>query len=530
MSDFFMPNRSEIAQYFQSGLGNLQDKYTFLLFISLCSNFGPYGGGSLIQNSGFLVQPDQYCSSVGLEESATPIQIYEFHEPEFQKPILFRSSGNLEMQSEEFGIDRLNCQVKTLEDFKEYKNPLQDSGFRSNEPSFQEFNIYISNLLDSLSYLESEQQINSQFKPDITYFDNQNIISENKSLFNVNQAKSIYKKKITLLADQTQKKIDLTIKTSSRQTKNQIKLQRKSSIIPNDQIEMQSCQMTGDENIDSVQQKLAKNRESARNSRARKKLYYELLETKVKELQEEIQRLKESNQARICNKIEENFQTFLEQQQQLFDKLETCLLKNKENFEIEIILDALRYRTNSNIQERKDAARQYCESMIEAYLPIQTKYLIYSLENNKDFFALQSEDYTDWMKETFKKLQIQPDQIKKVRRIKSKLQSVTNNISEYNYTFKFSSIQKIQDQLKVIQSEAIQVDLMWEQLKEHLTPVQLGKCILTMKQNSFRQELKTSSLFPQLKNHQLREEDKIIQRQDQSPIPKNRKRIKQTIQ
>ncbi|CAD8196582.1 unnamed protein product [Paramecium octaurelia] len=71
---------------------------------------------------------------------------------------------------------------------------------------------------------------------------------------------------------------------------------------------------------------------------------------------------------------------------------------------------------------------------------------------------------------------------------------------------------------------------MWEQLKEHLTPVQLGKCILTIKQNSIRQELQTSSLFLQLKNHQLREEEKIIQKQDQSPIPNNRKRIKQTIQ
>ncbi|CAD8196578.1 unnamed protein product [Paramecium octaurelia] len=504
MSDLFMPNRSEISQYHQSGVGNLCD--------NLYSSFGPYGGGSLIHNSGFLVQPDQYCSSVGLEESATPIQIYEFHEPEIQKPILFRSTGELEMQSEEFGIDRLNFQVKTLEDFKEYKNPLQDSGIMASEPSFQEFNIYT----------KSEQQINSQFKPDITHIANQNIISENKGLFNVNQAKSIYKKKITQLAEQTQKKIDLAINTSTRLTKNQIKLSRKSSIIPNDQIDMQSCQMSADGNMDSVQQKLAKNRESARNSRARKKLYYELLETKVQELQEEIQRLKEFNQAKLCNKIEENFQTFLDQQQQLFDKLETCLLKNKDNFEIEIILDALRYRTNSNTQERKDAARQYCESMIEAYLPIQTKYLIYSLENNKDFFALQPEDYTDWMKETFKKLQIQPDQIKKVRRIKSKLQSVTNNISD--------SIQKIQDQLNVIQSEATQVDLMWEQLKEHLTPVQLGKCILTIKQNSIRQELQTSSLFLQLKNHQLREEEKIIQKQDQSPIPNNRKRIKQTIQ
>jgi hypothetical protein len=42
------------------------------------------------------------------------------------------------------------------------------------------------------------------------------------------------------------------------------------------------------------QDKLAKNRESARNSRKRKKIYVELLETKVSELTEEISQLKET--------------------------------------------------------------------------------------------------------------------------------------------------------------------------------------------------------------------------------------------
>lgn len=43
----------------------------------------------------------------------------------------------------------------------------------------------------------------------------------------------------------------------------------------------------------------------------------------------------------------------------MFDKLETYLIKNKDNVEIGMILDALRYRTNSNSQERNDAARNY---------------------------------------------------------------------------------------------------------------------------------------------------------------------------
>lgn len=35
-----------------------------------------------------------------------------------------------------------------------------------------------------------------------------------------------------------------------------------------------------------------------------------------------------------------------------------------------MVLDALRYRTNSNSQERNDAARQYFDSMVEVCLPI----------------------------------------------------------------------------------------------------------------------------------------------------------------
>lgn len=40
-------------------------------------------------------------------------------------------------------------------------------------------------------------------------------------------------------------------------------------------------------------------------------------------------------------------------------------------------------------------------------------------------------DYSDWMKDVFKKMEIKPEQIIRVKKMKSKLQSVRNNISEY---------------------------------------------------------------------------------------------------
>ncbi|CAD8091603.1 unnamed protein product [Paramecium primaurelia] len=509
MSDMFQGNKSGVSYGSQfdalgASFGRIapQDKQ------SIGSN---NGGGSFAQVSvSFLVQPDQYRSSVGLEEGQVPIQIYEYQEPINQKGIFFRSSGDFEMQFEEIRMDRLNIdqQQKVEEDAQQ----LQKNSQRSSN--------------DFEMKIQSAQQISNNFKPEI----NQNIIEENKNLFNVNISKSIYTNKITQLVEQTQQKLNVQNRNQQHThiSKSQQKLQRKSPNLQRDHSDLSSDfnqQNSNDPNQDPIQQKLAKNRESARNSRARKKIYYELLEVKAQELQIEVDSLKQQIQnqqkyTEICNKSQEKFQMFLEQQQLLFDKLETYLIKNKDNIEIGMILDALRYRTNSNSQERNDAARNHFDQMVEVCLPIQTRYLIYALEKNKDFFAQQPNDYSDWMVDSFQKTDIKPEQIVKVKKMKTKLQSVRNNISD--------SIHKIKEQLKLIQSEALKVDQMWEQLKECLTPFQLGSCILAMRQNQYRQELQTSSLFLQLKNSQMSDEEEVQGNHEQFTVPNNRKLIKKS--
>ncbi|CAD8054737.1 unnamed protein product [Paramecium primaurelia] len=513
MSDMFQGNKSGVSygsQYDALGasFGRIapQDKQ------SIGSN---NGGGSFAQVSvSFLVQPDQYRSSVGLEEGGPQIQIFEYQEPQNQKGILFRSSGDFEMQFEEIRMDRLNIdqQQKVEEDAQQQE--------KFNQRASNEFEMKI----------QCAEQISTNFKPEIYQMVNPNIIEENKNLFNVNISKSIYTNKITQLVEQTQLKLNQQNRnqTPTHLSKSQQKLQRKSPNLQRDHSDFSSDfnqQNSNDPNQDPVQQKLAKNRESARNSRARKKIYYELLEVKAQELQNEVDSLKQQIQnqqkyTEICNKSQEKFQMFLEQQQLLFDKLETYIIKNKDNMEIGMILDALRYRTNSNSQERNDAARNHFDQMVEVCLPIQTRYLIYALEKNKDFFAQQPNDYSDWMIDSFQKTDIKPEQIVKVKKMKTKLQSVRNNISD--------SIHKIKEQLKLIQCEALKVDQMWEQLKECLTPIQLGSCILAMRQNQYRQELQTSSLFLQLKNSQMSDEDEVQGNQEQFTVPNNRKLIKKS--
>ena len=71
----------------------------------------------------------------------------------------------------------------------------------------------------------------------------------------------------------------------------------------------------------------------------------------------------------------------------MFEKLELCLIKKVSDDEIGIIMDALRYRIQSNSKERNDTARVYFDSIAEILLPMQVKYLLYACSHSKDMFA-----------------------------------------------------------------------------------------------------------------------------------------------
>jgi hypothetical protein len=71
----------------------------------------------------------------------------------------------------------------------------------------------------------------------------------------------------------------------------------------------------------------------------------------------------------------------------MFEKLELCLIKKVSDDEIGIIMDALRYRIQSNSKERNDTARVYFDSIAEILLPMQVKYLLYACQHSKDMFG-----------------------------------------------------------------------------------------------------------------------------------------------
>lgn len=96
-----------------------------------------------------------------------PLQIYEYTEPQIQKGLLFRSSGDFEMQFEDIRIDKLNLAQKIEESSRENKSFGEDSAHRSSHQSGSydpDFKLG-KNVLDI--NIESGDLISTKFKPEI---------------------------------------------------------------------------------------------------------------------------------------------------------------------------------------------------------------------------------------------------------------------------------------------------------------------------------------------------------------------------
>ncbi|CAD8211919.1 unnamed protein product [Paramecium octaurelia] len=331
------------------------------------------------------------------------------------------------------------------------------------------------------------------------------IVESNQELFNVHYAKSLYTNKISQLVD---KKIS-TNPRSNRVSKSQQKVKKKSSqqlIETSDQSEQKSFLQSGGE---MSEDRLARNRVAARNSRARKRLYFELLENKVKDLQDEIDRLNElcQNQAKQIQKYREckdDYQFKLETQRKLIEQLEVCQIKEEDSETTKIVLDQLKEcQLNS---EKNTIGCQYIENLLEILLPIELRYIVYSSDENKDLLSDFQGSFLEWTKETFQFMDIQKEQFRKMRKHKEKLNGVKKNIT--------SCINNLYTSVGTIINEALKVDSIWKVIYESLEPLQLRSMLLTIYQNKHRSVLDCSNLFSDCKyfkqNSQVKNSKNLI--------------------
>ncbi|CAD8202771.1 unnamed protein product [Paramecium octaurelia] len=172
------------------------------------------------------------------------------------------------------------------------------------------------------------------------------LLKKNKEVFQANQSKSIYLNKIQQLIDKP------TMVGKPKQTRQKVIVDSDSSDGKN---------------------RLAKNRESARNSRKRKKIYIELLENKVKELTEQLQQLEYVVQQ---NKIKHlQLENFIEDYHRSITQLndQTSIHLLHENF-------------GATSQRRWMVCTELINLLIETTIPIEVKKLMESAKKGTDMF------------------------------------------------------------------------------------------------------------------------------------------------
>ncbi|CAD8112566.1 unnamed protein product [Paramecium sonneborni] len=174
----------------------------------------------------------------------------------------------------------------------------------------------------------------------------EDLLKKNKEVFQANQSKSIYLNKIQQLIDKP------TVVGKPKQTRQKVIVESDSSDGKN---------------------RLAKNRESARNSRKRKKIYIELLENKVKELTEQIKQLEyHVQQNRIKNIQLENF---IEDYQKSMIQLNGLQS-----------IQQLHEQFGATSQKRWTVCTEIINLLIETTIPIEIKKLMESAKKGTDMF------------------------------------------------------------------------------------------------------------------------------------------------
>ncbi|KAL4448766.1 hypothetical protein ABPG74_012855 [Tetrahymena malaccensis] len=134
--------------------------------------------------------------------------------------------------------------------------------------------------------------------------------------------------------------------------------------------------------------KVMKNRESARNSRQRKKIYIELLEKKISELTNQIEEQCvniEKSQKEIC-KILDNYthiKAFVQTRHDYLQKIgEMAYAEKPNNEQLGYILDSLRLRIGAQGTCRQKAISLYFRTIMKNFMQSTFPYLIYGYQPN----------------------------------------------------------------------------------------------------------------------------------------------------
>ncbi|CAD8184014.1 unnamed protein product [Paramecium pentaurelia] len=247
--------------------------------------------------------------------------------------------------------------------------------------------------------------------------------------------------------------------------------------------------------------KLAKNRESARNSRKRKKIYLELLENKVTKLSEQLDLFKDVNDKTYS--LAQNLQIKLTQKKEqdqtkciLFNNLQTSLQNNASETNVDSIIDSLNKKFGSASQERQFLIDHYARQINENCLAPFCNYIIQIAKKQDDIFC-QNEQNMNLNLLTQLKLADKQKQIllKKQQKLAKHYQDISNSVNQ------------IMDTKFLIQKELASFDSTLDQLRTELRPSQVAKLLLAIEKKDMQNHFKES--FEKFFGHEIEEDDSL---------------------
>jgi len=262
--------------------------------------------------------------------------------------------------------------------------------------------------------------------------------------------------------------------------------------------------------------KLARNRESARKSRKRKKVYIELLEKKVDQLQQELnatvkqleQNTTSLSQVTVQNKI---MSSLYSGKQQLYEKLEKMLNSNTDETEISFLIDSLRLRLGANGKERVNAINYFFKQIIDFVVPVHMKYLLSVATQNKDIFSTKDttllnglppgvigkdtyqNETTEYWQEIVSQLSLTEPQKKSIQKYKKKFAA-----EKQKFETLISNLNQIR---KSLLKEGSCIQDLVDEFSTLFSPSQLGKILLVLDKERNRKEFSIEKLWakPNLK-------------------------------
>jgi hypothetical protein len=272
---------------------------------------------------------------------------------------------------------------------------------------------------------------------------------------------------------------------------------------------VRSCDVLKSDELEKLNQKLAKNRESARNSRIRKKVYIDLLEKTVDQLQKELTSARKQLENNTNNLSKLNFQSKPLQnlhtgKTQLFERLEKMVDSRADESEVSLLIDSLRFRFGASGKERIEVVNYMFKQVVEFLVPVHMKYLLWAATQNKDMFNTPDSQLTAWngpggnqtpgdtttseyWAELSNQVSLSESQKKNIVKYKKKL------LVEKQ---KFESIVHSLNQVrKNVLKQANSLQSVVDDFRNYLTPTQTAKLLLVLEKEKNRKEFSAEKLW-----------------------------------